>query len=286
MDLEVFEVLGTVNGTIQDQGRFGWRRFGVPTGGAMDLHAAFWANQLLNNPADAPVVELLLQGARLRVLSEAWIAVTGAGSKSDATMWRARRAKGGDALEIAPARSGLWTYLAVEGGFDAPLVLGSASVYRRGGIGRPLSAGDILRRKSTSHLEVPHAVSSRLAPLAEQRDYDCPPVLRVWPGPQWELFEEKHRRTFFENPWAISSRSDRVGYRLSGATVRCKIAEIISEPVRVGSIQVPESGEPIITMRDGPTVGGYPKLGLLHAEDCSWLAQCRPGQKVNFQLLA
>jgi allophanate hydrolase subunit 2 len=109
--------------------------------------------------------------------------------------------------------------------------------------------------------------------------------LRVWPGPQWDLCPEPERSRFFDSTWQISPQSNRVGYRLEGAALKIDCGELISEPVRTGSIQVPPNGQPIITMRDGPTVGGYPKLGLVHPKDISWLAQCKPGQNVRFKLI-
>ena len=116
------------------------------------------------------------------------------------------------------------------------------------------------------------------APSKEIRDYSSPPALRVWNAPQREMFSDQ----FFEQEWMVTPQSNRAGYRLAGDPLQFEKRELLSEPVRVGTIQVPENGLPIVTMRDGPTVGGYPKLGMVDPEDLSWLAQCRPGQKVRF----
>jgi allophanate hydrolase subunit 2 len=97
------------------------------------------------------------------------------------------------------------------------------------------------------------------------------------------LFNPPDREKFFKQAWKVTTQSDRVGYRLAGKALAPRTDQRLSEPVRVGVIQVPESGQPIITMRDGPTVGGYPKLGVVDAADLSWLAQCRPGQQVRFR---
>src|SRR5207247_2580066 len=175
MGPKVFEILEPgLGATLQDRGRPGWRRFGVPPGGAMDDHAARWANRLLDNSPDAPVVEFLLQGAKLRALAETWIAVTGA---------------------------------------DAEDSVGS---YGR-------------------------------------RNYDSPPPLRVWRAPQWDLFSETDRELFFAQEWAVSAQSDRVGYRLTGRPLKPSATQIFSEPVLVGSIQIPPDGQPIVTMRDWST---------------------------------
>ena len=246
----------------------------------MDRHAAEWANRLLDNPANTPVVELLYGGAEFRALSEGWIAFTGADQSSNVPLWRATRVVTGQHISSRAHRTGMWSYIAVEGGFEAERYFGSASVYRRGGIGARLSVGDVLHR-GPAHFQLPAGVSGRMVPPGERHDYHSPPALRVWPGPQWELFDEASRTAFFQTEWTISSQSDRIGYRLTGAPIKAPL-RLLSEPVMVGSIQVPENGQPIVTMRDGPTVGGYPKIGLVHADDLSWLCQCAPGQKVRF----
>jgi biotin-dependent carboxylase-like uncharacterized protein len=250
----------------------------------MDDHAARWANRLLDNPADAPVLELLLQGAEISVRHDTWIAITGANAEGSHPSWRAVRVQSGETIRFSRQRSGIWIYVAVEGGFDAPRLLGSASVYTRGGLGRSLDNGDVLRRVNAGEFHLPEHVAGRMAPWSEQRDYRVPPPLRFWRGPQWEFFGEADRQKFFAQSWTVSSQCDRVGYRLTSDPLKPRDEQIISEPVRVGTIQVPENGQPIVTLRDGPTVGGYPKLGLVDAADLSWLVQCCAGQTVRFRL--
>ncbi|MBM3833944.1 MAG: biotin-dependent carboxyltransferase family protein [Verrucomicrobia bacterium] len=284
MGLDAFGVLDPgLGATLQDRGRVGWRRFGVPASGAMDDHAAGWANRLLNNPPDAPVLELLLQGAKLLVASRVWIAVTGADAEGSVPAWRTIHVEPKQVIHFPHNHSGVWIYLAVEGGFEAERILGSVSAYERGNLGRRLAAGDILKRAAAIPFELPHNIAGRMISADERRSYHSPPALRVWPGPQWNLFHEQDREMFFAQSWTVTSQSDRAGYRLSGQPLQSGGNEIISEPVRVGSIQIPGNGLPIVTMRDGPTVGGYPKLGLVETADLSWLAQCRPGQSVRFR---
>jgi biotin-dependent carboxylase-like uncharacterized protein len=287
MSREAFEILEPgLGATVQDRGRVGWRRFGVPPGGAMDDHAARWANCLLDNPPDAPVVELLLQGARLKAAQETWIAITGADAGANVPTWRAARIEKGDLLEFPLNRMGVWIYLAVEGGFESQRLLGSASVYARGRLGRPFVRGDVLLRLPGGHFELPRGVAGRAVDWHERRNYESPPLLRIRRGPQWEFFSAADHELFLKQEWTVSSQSDRVGYRLSGKPLKPRETQLLSEPVLVGSIQIPADGQPIVTMRDGPTVGGYPKLGLVDAADVSWLAQCRPGVKVRFQLVS
>ncbi|HSH15261.1 MAG TPA: hypothetical protein VLD18_04445, partial [Verrucomicrobiae bacterium] len=127
MSVEVLKVVRTgLGASIQDLGRPGFARFGVPPGGVMDDHAAGWANQLLENPPDAPVLELLLQGAQLEVLRTSWLVITGADTGCNRPLWRMVRAQAGEQIVFPASRKGLWTYVAVEGGFAAARYFGSA----------------------------------------------------------------------------------------------------------------------------------------------------------------
>jgi biotin-dependent carboxylase-like uncharacterized protein len=268
--------------SFQDTGRAGWARYGVPPSGAMDDHAAHWTNRLLENPLNTPVLEILGPGLRLRFLRDTWIAV--AGGKGKWPGWRATQMHANDVLEMSELEAGLWSYVAVKDGFGSAIWLDSASVYPRAGFGQLLSAGDVLSRKHAADLALPAGISARVAPWTDQRDYSKPPALRTRHGPQWELFSEEQRKRFFAQAWTVSPQSDRVGYRLSGEALTHQIGELISEPVIPGTIQVPENGQPIVTMRDGPTVGGYAKIGVLDEGDISWLAQVQPGRQVRFVL--
>lgn len=268
--------------SIQDSGRRGWRKQGVPVSGAMDDHAMVWANRLLDNPPTAPVLELLLQGARLRFLASTLIAVTGADATCSLPRNRVVEVKMGDEVTFPRNQSGVWTYLAIRGGFQTERPLGSASAYPRGKLGVALKMGDSLQ---VTYSTTPEKSAGRFLHWSEVRNFTKPPALRVWPGPQWDCFTEAQRDEFFQTEWQVSSQSDRVGYRLSGPQIVANPSQIISEPVRVGSIQIPANGQPIVTMRDGPTVGGYSKLGVVDPADISWLAQCRPGLHVRFQAM-
>jgi biotin-dependent carboxylase-like uncharacterized protein len=268
---------------FQDQGRHGWKRFGVPPGGAMDMHAASMANRLLNNPPWAPVIELLVQGAKFEVLDPVWLALTGADMWANHPSWRALELSEGDDIILPHNRSGVWGYLAIDGGFAAPEWLDSASTLASAGLGRPLAKGDLLFRKPTEpRFSLPSGVSGRRAAPAECRRYHEPPPLRLWRGPQWDWFPEPARRAFLEQPWTVATQSNRVGYRLTGRAIDVPDRPLVSEPILVGSIQVPPDGQPLVILRDGPTVGGYPKLALIDSECVNRLVQCRPGQAVAF----
>lgn len=285
MSVDVLYVLDPGMGVhLQDQGRVGWRRFGVPTGGAMDPHAAAWANQLLDNPPEAPVLELLVQGAKLAVLRPVWLAITGADAGANVPTWRVVHLQSDDVLSFPRNQRGVWTYIGVEAGFDCERIFGSVSASPRVRLGRILTRGSYLSRSEDRSFQLPPGVAGRSVPNAERRDYSAPPPLRIWPGPQWEAFPPSTRMAFLNQPWRVSSRCDRTGYRLEGEALRGGLSQMISEPVRVGTIQLPEEGQPIVTLQDGPTVGGYPKLAMIDPEDLSWLVQCRGGQSVRFTL--
>jgi biotin-dependent carboxylase-like uncharacterized protein len=270
--------------TVQDSGRPGWKRWGVPPGGAMDPHAATWANRLTGNSNDAPVLELLLQGAEFEALSDCWVGVAGADAGSSIQPWSGGLLRRGERLAFPLNRTGLWTYVAIEGGIEAPRVLGSASTYARAGFGlAPVEGTEI--EAADGVIPRPRGLSRSWVALEERRDYDEPPFIRIWRGPQWSWFEEEEWDVFLGAEWRVSTRSDRTGFRLEGARVNPPEGEMMSEPVLVGSIQIPPNGQPIVTMRDGPTVGGYPKIGVVEPASLPWLAQCRPGTPFRFEFV-
>jgi biotin-dependent carboxylase-like uncharacterized protein len=283
----ILRILDTgLGASLQDRGRHGWRRWGVPISGPMDRHSAACANRLLDNERGSPVIELLSQGAKFEVLENVWVAICGAATECSIPAWRAHRAAVGEIISVRHCRAGMWSYLAVEGGFAEDPIFGSASYYARANLGRKLEKNAILERQANTRFQLPGGVSGRVASWTDRWDFTQSPKIRVFPGPQWKSFSLADREVFLTESWKVSPRSDRVGYRLEGPTLKADPAEIDSEAVRLGSIQVPENGQPIITMPDGPTVGGYPKIALVDELDLPWVAQSRPGQSVRFQLLS
>ncbi|CAA6696417.1 MULTISPECIES: biotin-dependent carboxyltransferase family protein [unclassified Lentimonas] len=280
--MATIEILSTGVGlSIQDGGRFGWRQFGVPSGGAMDRYSAEAANRLLGNRANAPVLEVLMQGAKLRVLEDTWIALAGADLGCPLSPWTASEVKAGTVLHFPVNRSGLWAYIAVPGGFEADHWFGSASVDARNGLGESLKTGSQL----SAVLREPNAsverVGRRVLLPELQKVFPSSAEFEVLPGPQFDLFEPEARAQLVASEWTVSARSDRTGYRLDGPELSVP-ESIRSEPVLPGSFQIPGNGQPIVTMTDGPTVGGYAKLAILREADLGRLAQCRPGTKVTF----
>jgi len=282
--MPVIEIISTGVGlSVQDYGRPGWRRFGVPPGGVMDRSSAAAANRLLGNRADAPVLEVLMQGAKLRVLEDTWIAIAGADLGCAIAPWTACAVSAGTILQFPMNRSGLWAYVAVPGGFDADRWFGSASVDSRNGLGRPLERGVQLSAVTSASSIKYERVGRRVLAAELQRDFSRPMEFELLPGPQFDLFSSQARADLVSSEWTVSPRSDRTGFRLEGPALNVPDS-IRSEPVLPGSFQIPGSGLPIVTMVDGPTVGGYAKIAILREADLDWLAQCRPGTKIGFNL--
>ncbi|MBT4757891.1 MAG: biotin-dependent carboxyltransferase [Opitutae bacterium] len=282
--MPVIEIISTGVGlSVQDYGRPGWRRFGVPPGGVMDRSSAAAANRLLGNRADAPVLEVLMQGAKLRVLEDTWIAIAGADLGCAIAPWTACAVSAGTVLQFPMNRSGLWAYVAVPGGFDADRWFGSASVDSRNGLGRPLERGVQLSAVTSASSFKYERVGRRVLAAELQRDFSRPMEFELLPGPQFDLFSSQARADLVSSEWTVSPRSDRTGFRLEGPALNVPDS-IRSEPVLPGSVQIPGSGLPIVTMVDGPTVGGYAKIAILREADLDWLAQCRPGTKIGFNL--
>jgi len=264
--------------TLQDLGRPGWRRFGVPGGGAMDPPAARWANRLAGNPDSFPVLELAWQGAELLVLRDGWFAIAGAGAGCLLSSWSASELRAGTHLSFPRSESGIWTYVAVAGGWEAERWLGSASAYPRGKLGRLLRAGDEL----SASVHSPTGIARRTLRADERPDYLLAAPFPLLLAPQTSLFSKRARASLVETVWKISADCDRTGYRLQGPSLPDATPGITSEPVLPGSLQVPGNGCPIVTMPDGPTVGGYAKIALLPPEALWRLAQQPPGSEIRF----
>ena len=281
--------------TIQDLGRFGARHHGVGCSGAMDAVALVAANALLGNLDDAAAIEIQTFPFVVRFLNDTSFALTGADAQArlDAAAvppWWTTTARAGQTLTLAPPRVGARAYLALAGGVDAPLVLGSRSTHLRSGFGgldgRALRAGDVLRalpggarRKRAFGLVPPQIVDP---PAACEDDPRALP-LRVVRAGDHDLFPTEMRQRFWRTSWRISHHSDRAGYRLSGPPLSLPApVELRSYGLLSGIIQVPPSGEPIIQLADANTAGGYPKIAAVIDADLWRLAQARPGSFIRF----
>lgn len=265
--------------TVQDAGRVGQRHLGIPPAGALDSSAMQLANRLLDNRPDAAVLECL-HGTRLKALAPVQVALAGLDHA------RAWRAEPGEVIEVDGAHHGVWHYLALPGGVSAPTWLGSASICVRAGIGAPFSRGDRVACWHATLSAWPTGIRGRFpeGPLPSQSSVIDDAPIRIWPGPQWTHFSASARQQFVLQPWQVSRQSDRSGYRLAGEPLPVPKKQLLSEPVRVGSIQVPPDGQPIVCLNDGPTVGGYPKIGFVDPADLRRVVQTRAGGTLRFIL--
>lgn len=277
---EVLEILEIGAGaSLQDEERAGWKRFGLPAAGAMDAESARLANGLVNNAPNCAVVELLFGRARFRALRRVCLALTGAEAATRHSLWRSFWLEAGEELTLGLPRRGLWNYLAVAGGVVGPRYFGSASRHRRADLGLELTAG---LRLAAGVAETASAIAGRFVAEAARPTMGEAPPLRFWPGPEWGRFSADQQALFLQSTWTVSQQSDRMGYRLDGPSLAEGYREILSGPTTVGTIQVPANGQPIVLMRDGPTVGGYPRLGVIDEASVSIFSQCAPGQAIRF----
>lgn len=275
--------------SVQDGGRFGQQRIGMSPAGAMDLHALRLANLLVDNPLDEAGLELTMLGPTLQFTQDCVFALTGAdmGAALDGVpvpTGRALAARAGATLRMGAARTGCRGYLAVAGGFDLPALYGSKSTLLRsqlGGFqGRALKAGDELN--FTSPRGTLPNLSLRVLPEAPPPA--APAVVRVILGPQEDYFTQAGLDTFLNSVYTVDAKSDRMGCRLTGPRVELRgEANIISDGIPLGAVQIPGSGEPIVMMSEHQGAGGYPKIANVISADLPVLAQCPPGGKLRFQ---
>lgn len=278
--------------SVQDAGRFGRRRHGVAWSGALDPAAHATANVALGNAPGAAALECALVGPRLRFLAPAVFAVSGADlgaclERSDlGAPWPvpagvAVRARPGNVLRFAGRRSGCRAYVAFAGGLALAPVLGSRATDLTAGFGglagRTLRAGDRLGLASESR-DVPAAAHATGWEAGDDVR------LRVILGPQDDHFDARGISTLFDTAWSVSATSDRIGCRLVGPRLsHAGPAEIVSDGMVPGCIQVPPDGQPIVSLADGPTTGGYPKIACVVSDDLPRLAQLVPGEgRVRF----
>jgi biotin-dependent carboxylase-like uncharacterized protein len=276
--------------TIQDPGRVGLRYAGVPASGPLDHISFRLANAVVGNHSSTPALEMLMTGPTLRVLAESVrVALVGSNTSIEVGQesvgrippGRSVTLSRGEVFRVPALDDSVCAYLAIEGGFQVPPVLGSASTNVRGSFGgfhgRRLRQGDLLPLKLDS-------VQSR-AEYAISRPFDLAldQPIRVILGPQAEYFTEDAIATFLSSEYTVSFQSDRMGYRLDGPVLKhAKGYNIVSDGIVTGSIQVPGSGQPIVLMVDNPTTGGYPKIATVISADVPLIGRRRPGRKIHF----
>ncbi|MDP1931114.1 MAG: biotin-dependent carboxyltransferase family protein [Gammaproteobacteria bacterium] len=274
--------------TVQDLGRHGYRHLGVGQSGALDPIAVRQGNLLLGNPAEAAVLEISVGPLVLRFDQDCAVALTGSGFVAtidhggiDLLPGHVAMIAAGDTVTLSKSLvPGARTYLAVAGGIDVPLVMGSRSTdinARFGGLhGRPLQTGDKLATGLCSTNAVP--AKKGIRPLSPSH------ILRALPGPDYESFTAQSCEDFWNQAWRINHQSNRMGLRLSGHALELlQSLELLSAGVLPGDVQVPSSGLPIVLANDAQTIGGYPRIACVIQADLWQLAHVPPGTSVYFQ---
>ena len=300
-------VTGGLQTTVQDLGRNGHQRSGIPICGAMDPLALRIGNMLVGNDDGAAALEAALVGPAITFDQAALIAITGGDieasiNSSEVPAWHAISVPAGTTLRYTQPRVGCHSYITVAGGIDVPQVFGSRSTYLRaqfGGYeGRALRSGDLVQTgvPSTKSLCIAEslrgsgaaAVAARWSVSGSLRPrYSDDPVVRLIAGAHYDFLDDESRDRLGAGTFRVSSSSDRMGYRLGGVTLSLRRpVELLSEGVAFGTVQLPPGGEPIVLMADHQTTGGYPRLGEVASVDLPLIAQLKPGDRLRFRIIS
>lgn len=273
--------------TVQDLGRPGYLRAGIPASGPVDREAFVLANRLVGNPDGAAGLECTLMGPRIEFTDERVVAITGANmapalNGGAMPTWQACRVTAGDVLKLGPARSGVRAYVAISGGIETPPALGSRSTYVRGQLGgmggRALRKGDALPLGSAATTTLGR-VRAACVP-----DYSAEPEISVVLGPQDDRFTSAGIAALLAGPYEMTPQSDRMGARLRGPVIEhARGHDIISDGVPLGGIQVVGDGQPIVLLVDRQSTGGYTKIATVCSFDIGRIGQVKPGQRLRFR---
>jgi biotin-dependent carboxylase-like uncharacterized protein len=284
--------------SVQDLGRPGYFHLGIPVGGAMDRLALKAANLLVGNDIGAAGLEAVFIGPRLEFTTDAMVAVTGAEMPikvdgEEKPGWTAFKVKAGQVLTFEFLKTGARIYIAVSGGIDVPVALGSRSTYAIGALGgfkgRPIAIGDELPVGTAGK-----ATEGKAIPENLRRKPGMPAELRVLPGLYWHRITDEAGKNFFEDEWKVAPEADRMGYRFRGGRKLSFVdrtppfgagsdpSNIVDSCYPYGSIQVPGGTEPIILHRDAVSGGGYFMVGTVISSDMDLIGQLQPHTPTRF----
>lgn len=274
--------------TIQDLGRYGYRNIGVPCSGVMDRYSAKLANALLDNDANSAVLEMTYQGVILEFNEPACVAITGASATIyiDDQPHRCNAViaiKAGSIMKVGGFSYGARAYMAISGGFDCPIVLNSRSFYRG------ISANAIIKKGDDLYFNKSGRNIINRASIKPDLAHFHSDGIEVMKGPEYDLLTESMKNAILTNDFCVEASSNRMAYQLhisdeSSCILSAK--EIISSAVQPGTIQLTPAGGFIVLMRDCQTTGGYARILQLSESSINCLAQKRPGQNIQFNLLA
>lgn len=276
--------------TVQDLGRCGYQDMGFTVSGVMDRRSFMLANLLVDNAENEAVLEFTMVGPTLKFTSDTIIAITGGDfsprlNDKQVSMYTAIYVHKGDVLSMSYAKSGSWGYIAFSSRLDVPMVMGSRSTNVKSGIGgfhgRTLKKDDQIWFRAKKRY-LPYFLSRKIEPDDFLKETE---TIRVIMGPQEDYFSRQGKETFLNNEYTVSSECDRMGYRLEGEYIAHneKGADIISDGIALGAIQVPSHGKPIIMLSDRQTTGGYTKIANVISVDLPKLVQRKEGHKIHFK---
>ncbi len=283
------EVLnGGLYTTIQDEGRFGYRKYGVPVSGVMDERAFELGNWLVGNEEGAPVLEMTLKGGSYRFNTNAVIAVTGAEMSPkvdgrEVPLNCSFHIEAGEVLSLGYAERGCRCYLAIRGKLDIEEILGSYSTFTTGNFGgfngAKLEKGDKL-----SWIVDPAEFLPKKTPEYQIPYYSSKITFEVYKSREWNWLSSTAKEQFLNTSFEVTAQSNRMGIRLKGGKIQAKKKQMKSSPVVPGIIQLPENGQPIVLMKDGQAVGGYPRIVKIPDSDLWRAGQVKPGDVVRFTI--
>ena len=269
--------------SIQDLGRFGYRRLGVPLSGAMDMYMSNLANELVGNTTEKAVLEMTMVGPVLEFQEPTMIAITGAGftptvNNIEVPLHTRISILQGDIIKFGLAAYGLRGYLSVAGGFSSEIILGSQSKYhgltkqpvlKKGDV-LEINAREISNSKTTSSVKV-------------DQSHFTTKEIQVYKGPEFEFLPKEIQQKIDSTSLNVSVKSNRMAYLLTGME-HVSASEIISAPVQPGTVQLTPSGQCVVLMRDAQTTGGYARILQLSAPGINELSQKRAGDSFNFRI--
>lgn len=272
-----------VYGSLQDQGRFGYRAFGIPLSGPMDKVSFQLAHQILNNTQNQTSFEMFIGGFEFQALKEATYVLTGASclclvNGKPIEMWKTFQLVAGDILSIKSVKDGSIVYLTPQGGFHTESILGSKSCLPIAG--NALNVGSMLYGQPIEPLPYTRGLYAPYRPL-----FQTALTVRIFKGPHFELFTDDSKHQFLTSPYQFTG-GNRMGYYFKGSVLHMENRkDILSEATQYGTIQVPQNGEPIVLMADAQTVGGYPIIATIHEDDLHKVAQLRMFNTIKFALM-
>ncbi|WP_426430671.1 biotin-dependent carboxyltransferase family protein [Winogradskyella sp. HB-48] len=268
--------------TIQDSGRFGYRKYGVPVSGAMDSYSSRFANALLGNDKNAALIEMTMIGGKFQFLEPTSIVVSGAfmAPKLNDIAIKPNRVvaiKANDILSFGKTESGIRAYLAVKGGFKTDVILGSRSQYN------PVSTQNVIQKDEYIRYKPELSdLTSFSSVKYDQSVINCN-ILESFKGPEFFMLNKNQKQVLLSNDYTVSNLNNRMAYQLE-PSLENNLLPILSTPVLSGTVQLTPKGNLIVLMRDCQTTGGYPRVLQLTEKAINKLAQKTSGNTINFRL--